>query len=192
MNKKEFMPKGIKGFQMGHSVPNEIRIKLSKSHLGKSSGKKGYKLTKEQKEKISKSLIGRKFSEKTKQKISRAIKKQWENGLRTNGRSGKKHSKQTRLKMSLAKKGKKCHWWKGGISKENDKIKKSIEYRLWREAVFARDNWTCHECKIKGGKLHPHHIKSFSKYPKLRFSIDNGVTLCKNCHKKTDTYGKHQ
>lgn len=75
------------------------------------------------------------------------------------------------------------HWkWRGGVTTEHTKIRMSIEYRLWREAVFARDNWTCQECGIKGGELHPHHIKPFALYPELRFAIDNGQTLCVVCH----------
>lgn len=72
--------------------------------------------------------------------------------------------------------------WKGGITPENRKIRHSIEFRLWREAVFARDNWTCQKCKEKGGKLRPHHIKNFAQFPELRFAIDNGTTFCKECH----------
>ena len=69
-----------------------------------------------------------------------------------------------------------------GKSTEIMKIRKSIEYRLWREAVFARDNWTCQKCGIKGGKLHSHHIQNFAQYPEIRFAIDNGITLCEGCH----------
>lgn len=58
-----------------------------------------------------------------------------------------------------------------------------IEYRLWRESVFARDNWTCQKCKEWGGKLHPHHILNFAEWIELRFAIDNGITLCYECHK---------
>ena len=96
----------------------------------------------------------------------------------------------TRKKMSKAHSGDKCNFWMGGINKEHDKIRKCIEYRLWRESVFSRDNFTCQRCGIRGTTLHAHHIKSFSKYPTLRVALDNGITLCVECHKKTDTYLK--
>ena len=73
---------------------------------------------------------------------------------------------------------------KGGISPKNKRIRNSIEMRLWREAVFARDGWTCQECGQWGGYLNAHHIKPFSKFPELRTAIENGITLCKNCHIK--------
>ncbi len=75
--------------------------------------------------------------------------------------------------------------WKGGITPINEKIRKSIEHRLWRESVFARDNWTCQRCYKRGVKLEAHHIKEFADYPEVRFAIDNGETLCKKCHNKT-------
>ena len=98
--------------------------------------------------------------------------------------SGKVRNETTRKKMSKAHKGANSHLWKGGITPENKKIRMSIEYRLWREAVFARDNWTCQKYKTRGVKLHPHHIKNFSKYPELRFAIDNGTTLSEKAHKE--------
>ena len=67
--------------------------------------------------------------------------------------------------------------------------RKTLEYRLWREAVFARDNFTCIWCFQRGGKLQADHIKPFALYPELRFALDNGRTLCEDCHKTTNTYG---
>ena len=95
-----------------------------------------------------------------------------------------------RMNIALSRNGKKSHLWKGGVSKKNKKIRAGIKFRLWREAVFKRDNWTCQECGKRGFELHPHHIKPFSLYPELRFVVANGKTLCKECHKKTDNYAK--
>lgn len=64
-------------------------------------------------------------------------------------------------------------------TKDYRRLKK---YRLWREAVFERDNYTCKNCTVIGGELNVHHIKTFKSFPLLRFDADNGVTLCRKCH----------
>lgn len=74
--------------------------------------------------------------------------------------------------------------WKGWLTPENKRIRHAIEYRLWRESVFARDNWTCQKTWQIGGKLRCHHIKNFAQYPELRFAIDNGITLSHESHKE--------
>ena len=74
--------------------------------------------------------------------------------------------------------------WRGGVTPTNKKIRESIEYRLWREAVFARDNYSCQSCSKRGGVLHADHINPFSLFPELRFAIDNGQTLCVSCHRE--------
>lgn len=92
-------------------------------------------------------------------------------------------------KEFLAIRGEKNPSWKGGITPIYSKIRKSIEYKLWRKSVFERDNYTCVWCgSNKSGTLNADHIKPFAFYPELRFAIDNGRTLCVSCHKTTDTY----
>lgn len=53
----------------------------------------------------------------------------------------------------------------------------------WRNAVYARDNYTCVCCGWdKGNSLNAHHLWNYSQYPDLRRELSNGVTLCKKCH----------
>jgi hypothetical protein len=101
-------------------------------------------------------------------------------------------------KLRNANLGEKSHFWKGGITPINIVIRMSLEYKLWRTAVLERDNYTCIWCNKKGGwnkeekrriMLQADHIKPFCLYPELRFAIDNGRTLCKDCHKTTETWG---
>jgi len=67
---------------------------------------------------------------------------------------------------------------------KNKNFRNSKEYMNWRNKVFKRDNYTCQECGKIGGELNAHHIKKFSDYLKLRTKINNGKTLCKECHLK--------
>lgn len=113
----------------------------------------------------------------------------WNKGLKRSGMSGKHHSEATKKKMRLSSSGSRASNWKGGISPLNKIIRRSLQYRIWRELVFKRDNYTCIWCNKRGGELHPDHIKPFSLFPELRFDINNGRTLCIECHKQTDTYG---
>lgn len=87
--------------------------------------------------------------------------------------------------------GKNNHRWKGGITPLNTKIRNSEEYKKWRLSVFARDEYACVLCGVSGSKkpLNADHIKPFADYQELRFDINNGRTLCIDCHKQTKNYG---
>jgi hypothetical protein len=142
--------------------------------------------TKEWNEKISASLKGHKLSVKTRQKIAMAHL-----GVKA-GMTGKKHSAETRARISESRKGKakgeKNGFWNGGTSKEYKEGYYSTEYKRWRMAVFERDHYTCQVCRKVGGYLTAHHVKSWANHPQLRFTVSNGITLCEPCHSLTDNY----
>jgi hypothetical protein len=98
---------------------------------------------------------------------------------------GSVRSKKHRLSVSKAQSGKNNWNWKGGLSTNKRTGKKYIQ---WRSDVFTRDNWTCQTCQSRGIYLEAHHIKSWAKYPRLRYVLSNGVSLCLDCHKLTDNY----
>lgn len=79
--------------------------------------------------------------------------------------------------------------WHNGSSSKSRLIRESPEYKEWRRAVFERDNYKCVECGIHNNKLAPDHIKPFAIFEDLRFDINNGKTLCQECHRKTPTFG---
>jgi 5-methylcytosine-specific restriction endonuclease McrA len=83
-------------------------------------------------------------------------------------------------------------------------IRHSFEYKQWRTSIFERDNYTCQICGIRGRDLQADHIKPFAVLLQIHsidslvkslscnelWNINNGRTLCVQCHKKTGTYGR--
>lgn len=160
-NQKGYIPwnKGKKGVQI---VSKETRIKIGEKSKGNTNtlGKHWKVINRK----------GVKKSEHTKKLIKFA-------------NTGKHYSHKTEYK-----KGENHPNWKGGITSINQRIRTSVQYKLWKKVVLERDKFTCIWCGTKDKTLHVDHIKPFSLYPELRFAIDNGRTLCIDCHKTTETY----
>lgn len=155
--------------------------------------RKGIKVSDETKKKISESL--KKIVRKPEQYKKMAKSISGENHWKWKG--GRALCKICGKKMRTVR-GIKCMECRIKDSKRPlfKKIRESKEYKLWRTAVFERDNFTCVWCGIRNEKglgktiiIQADHIKPFAYFPELRFAIDNGRTLCKECHKTTATYG---
>lgn len=68
---------------------------------------------------------------------------------------------------------------------EREIQRNTIENVHWRNDIYKRDNYTCQCCgDNSGGNLEAHHLYNWSENKKLRYDINNGITLCETCHKK--------
>jgi hypothetical protein len=111
---------------------------------------------------------------------------------------GRKHTPEAIEKMSKT-------WFKrnDGLSLR-ERILSCSKNKTWRLSVYRRDKFTCVACGKKGCRdLNAHHLKPFylileeNKITNLEdallceelWDIENGITLCHQCHEKTDTYG---
>jgi hypothetical protein len=176
------MEEGRHNFHSGHHVPDEwkeaqrqrqtgrklsaeTRQKMSDSH--KRANRKGEKRSDAAREKMRQSQLGKKQSPESVEKRAAALR-------------GRQMPEAHRRKISAA------HRAKRPITKpdESKAWKNRIEYKLWREAVYSRDGWTCQKYGTRGGHLHPHHILNFAQHQERRFDVDNGITLSVKAHRE--------
>lgn len=59
----------------------------------------------------------------------------------------------------------------------------------WRKYIRERDNYTCCKCSKRGGHNVVHHINSYDIHENQRYDINNGIVMCKDCHK--EFHGKY-
>ena len=102
------------------------------------------------------------------------------------GHSGK--TEKARAATSVRHSGEQNVNWKGGISKERDKLKASLEYKQWAYSVYMRDRFICQLCGCRCKHPEAHHIKPVRDHSDLVLVLANGITLCGPCHELT--YGK--
>lgn len=193
-------------YWLGKKRSQETINKIKVSRLGKLRGDNNPSKRLEVRKKISEAKkgvttrSGYKLSDEHKRKIGVA-------------HIGKIVSPDSRLKMSLSRKGKPCpnkgkplikirgvnHWnWRGGRGILRHRIMSTVDYKNWRREVFKRDDYTCQFCHIKGGTIHAdhyplefaqiieqNHIRSMEEAIKtpILWDINNGRTLCYDCHK---------
>ena len=108
---------------------------------------------------------------------------------------GKHHSEETREKMRLKKIKPHTPLYK--------QVRNCVKADQWARDILKRDDYTCQDCKRRGGYLEAHHIVGFKELfrefkietfeqamkTKELWSLNNGITLCRPCHRKTDNFG---
>lgn len=142
-----------------------------------------------------------KFTEEARKMAVIAYKKKYPNGYWY----GKKRSEKDKKKMRMAKLNKKgpgTNNWRGGITPVRERVRKMMEYILWRSDVYTRDDFTCQLCGIRGSDLAvDHYPKMFAeildenRITSLKearecaelWNLNNGRTLCLPCHRETFT-----
>lgn len=98
-----------------------------------------------------------------------------------------KSGKSKMCKLCCKKRGSNAPNWNPLLTEEMRKKGRRIDKEkisIWRKNIFHRDSYRCVIChKNKSGKLNAHHLNGWNSHPNERFDLDNGVTLCINCHK---------
>jgi len=63
----------------------------------------------------------------------------------------------------------------------NPNIRESAEYQQWRQDVLERDSYQCVDCG-NSDNLQTHHIIPIKEDNEKATNVDNGLTVCANCH----------
>ena len=163
-----------------------VDLCISCVKVGKPGAMLGKHHSKKTKGKISKSNLGKKRSEETKQKMR-------DSSPHLSGEDnpcyGRHHTEESKEKMRIANSGKNNSNWNPNITDdERNKLKYESrnypEYHKWRTAVYKGDNYQCRICgDNKGHNLNAHHLESYANNPNLRTTLENGITICETCHK---------
>lgn len=60
--------------------------------------------------------------------------------------------------------------------------KEDFMFLRWAAAIKKRDRYTCQICDRRGVELNSHHINGWNWCIEDRYSMDNGITLCREHH----------
>lgn len=166
---------------------NRKRIWTDESKKKLQLSRKGLIVSEETKQKLKNSLLNHIISDNTKLKISNSIKLFYKNNGNPN--IGRKHSEESKLKMSLTHKGRVSpnkgkfgplnHCWRGGD------VNYGIEWTPGlKKEIKDRDGNVCRNpgCKKPYKRLTVHHIN----YIKKDCCPTNLITLCPRCNTKAN------
>jgi 5-methylcytosine-specific restriction endonuclease McrA len=183
-----------KGFR--HSAASKQKI---------AEGLTGRSVSEETREKLRRAMKRRGGpSKKQREQTSRTLKRKyrkgeiaaWNTGLQMDDET-KKHLAALRVGMKFPEhRGEANHFWKGGAAEHTNLVQRRRlgPHQKWRLSVYERDGYACRHCGEKGNRdygvngvgLDTCHIKPWMTFPKLRYTLSNGITLCRSCHIEFD------
>ena len=118
----------------------------------------------------------KKYNKANKEKVNRQKRKYYINNKKSFKKYQKEHP-EVWLKASIKQLSK--------LGKYFNLNSNQYMYALqsWSNTIKKLDNRMCKNCDSKDN-LNAHHIMPKSEYPELSLDLDNGITLCENCHGK--------
>lgn len=141
----------------------------------KSCSQKGIVASEDTRKLWSEQRTGRKCFAETRKKLSEVGK-------------GREVSLETRTKLSNTKTGlnrsvEEYQEYLNSIEEEGRREKQGKNYqaKMWSLSVKKRDKFICQKCG-SNKNLCAHHVESWSICPEKRFEVENGLTLCFECH----------
>ncbi len=85
-------------------------------------------------------------------------------------------------RKSVYFKGENAPRWIDGRSLKKERGILAHRLKLWRLAVLKRDKYKCQKCGQIGKNLHAHHIIPWADDKSKRLDVENGLTVCADCH----------
>lgn len=150
------------------NLSEETLQRMRSSHIGN-------KPTPEMIEKIREASTGRLHNDISKDKISKAKLRLYQN-------------KRWNAQVTNLINGTPITDWISRPSRHYDISQEA--YNIWRHAVYERDRRTCRICGTNHCLIHAHHIIPQRINQDLILDINNGITMCRTCHELT--YGKEE
>lgn len=161
---------------------SDVRVEFPGWDLGKTSkgALLGRRFSEDHKKKISEALKNRVFSDRWRKKISDSKK-----GVPSH-RKGIKATLEQRIANSARQQGISIEEWTGfSYNRQSNNIAKSPDWKKLRLEIKYRDNFSCGMCEIRfqGKELEVHHVIPRRERPDLMLEPSNCITLCKPCHR---------
>jgi hypothetical protein len=196
------MPKGLQGFQKGNRLgvgqtyrlgkKNSLETRLAISKALKGKIPKNLALINANKKGSGNPMFGKKLTIEHKAKLQASLRKSL------------KENPEIIQKKRFLFTGINNPKWKGGITRLEAQVRHCFQYRQWRSDIYTRDNYTCQICGLRKSNqlnadhypksfakiFHDNQIKTFEQALNCEefWNINNGRTLCVDCHRKTPNY----